>query len=123
MLGFKFFKKILKNPTQLEKHMKAANEDFLGMWYPLPLKDTLPRQKFAVVLMESLTSYLPTLTLCLHTGESTYKNGSMFCITSTAAPHAEYSKSHFLFSTDLSLKAQNLVFGKIAPNLSVHSGE
>jgi len=54
--------------------MKAANEDFLCVWYPLPLKHTLLKQKFPVVLMESLTSYLPMLMLCLHTGENTYKN-------------------------------------------------
>lgn len=96
--------------------MKAANKDFLGIWYALPLKDTLPRQKSPVVLMESLTnSYLSTLMLCLHTAESTYKNGSMFCITSTVALHAEYNTNHVLFGTDLSLKGQNLDFGKRQP--------
>jgi len=48
---------------------------------------------------------------------------AMFCVSSTVAAHAESSKSHVIFSTYLSLKVPNLDFGKIAPNLSVHSGE
>lgn len=62
------------------------------------------------MLMESLISYLPTLMLCLHAGESRYKNSSLYCITSTVAPHAEYSKNHVLVSIDLSLRAKNLNF-------------
>lgn len=70
---------------------------------------------FPVVLMESLISYLPTLMLCLHARER-YKNSSLYSITSTVAPHAEYNKNHILVSIDLSLKAQNQNFRKTTPN-------
>lgn len=86
-----------------------------------------PDKRFLLVLMDSLTCHLPKLTLCLHTGESTYKKRSMFCIISIVAPCAEYTKSHVLFLSFLclSLMAQNLDFGKLAPprRVSVHSGK
>lgn len=66
---------------------------------------------------DQLPAHINTLPPCRR--KQKHKNNSLYCITSTVAPHAEYSKNHVLFIIDLSQKAQNLNLRKTAPNLSV----
>lgn len=90
--------------TQLEKHMKTANEDFLVfLWCSWKVWSvTCPH-------------------LCSASMQEKAGTRIVLCIVSPALWHPMQSiaKNHVMISADLSLKVQILNFRKTAPNLSV----